>query len=146
MNKKQIADTLRNYHWMVNEIKRQRELLKDAGTNLVAQSGVEAAQPKAQGDPGDPVGREVIRRDKKYTWIDKLEKKVSFIQERMYVVVDEREKVVLECLLDGMSMTAISSHMGLSSRHIQRIKNSIVSQMSEMSGMSYKLHQHKRCG
>ncbi|WP_245690065.1 hypothetical protein [Sediminibacillus albus] len=78
MNKKQIADTLCNYHWMVNEIKRQRELLKDAGTNLVAQSGIESAMPKAQGDSGDPVVREVIRRDKKHTWIDKLEKKVVY--------------------------------------------------------------------
>ncbi|WP_406944501.1 DNA-binding response regulator [Halobacillus sp. SY10] len=136
MNKKQIENALRDYNWMINEIRRQRELLEDAGTNLVAQSGIESTLPKAQGETGDPVAREVVRRDKKYTWVHKLEVKVTFIQERMAVIVEEREKAVLECLLDGMSMVAIGNHMGLSSRHIRRIKNSIVSQMSAMSGMS----------
>ena len=134
MNKKEIADTLRNYFWMVNEIKRQRGLLEDAGTNLVAQSGIESSLPKAKGDPGDPVGREVIRRDKKHTWISKLEKKVSFVQKNMGSIEDEREKAVLECLLDGMSMIAISRHMGLSERHIYVLRDRVVDRMAENAG------------
>ncbi|WP_237417336.1 hypothetical protein [Halobacillus litoralis] len=55
MNKKQIENALRDYNWMINEIKRQRELLEDAGTNLVAQSGIESTLPKHQGATGDPV-------------------------------------------------------------------------------------------
>ena len=148
MNKKQIENALRDYNWMINEIKRQRELLEDAGTNLVAQSGIESTLPKAQGETGDPVAREVVRRDKKHSWVHKLEVKVTFIQERMSIIEDEREKAVLECLLDGMSMVAIGKHMGLSSRHIRRIKESIVSQMSAMSGlsaMSHNLPNKERC-
>lgn len=49
------------------------------------------------------MARKVVRRDKKYTWIHKLENKVLFIQERMAVIEEEREKAVLEDLLDGMS-------------------------------------------
>ncbi|ELK44189.1 UNVERIFIED_CONTAM: hypothetical protein N8J90_11710 [Halobacillus marinus] len=47
--------TLRDYNWMIHEIKRQRDLLENAGTNLVAQSGIESAFSKAQGEVGDPV-------------------------------------------------------------------------------------------
>lgn len=136
MNKKQIKNALRDYNWMINEIKRQRELLEDAGTNLVAQSGIESTLPKAQGKTGDPVAREVVRRDKNLTWIHKLEVKVTFIQERMAVIEEEREKAVLECLLDGMSMVAISRHMGLSRRHIYNLKENVVEKISKKSKYS----------
>lgn len=148
MNKKEIENALRDYKWMINEIKRQREIQSDAGTNLVAQSGIESAMPKAQGTTSDPVAIEVVRRDNKFSWVHKLEKKVTFIQERISLIKESREIAVLECMLDGMSMRAISNHMGLSERHIFRIKNSIVSQMAEMADMSYLAHKvtdQKRC-
>ena len=89
--------------------------------------------PKAQGVTSDPVALEVIRREKKSKWVEKLEEKVLFIQKRISVITNEREKAVLECMLDGLSMSAIGRHMGLSERHIRRLKDSIVSKMSEMS-------------
>ncbi|ELK47196.1 LuxR C-terminal-related transcriptional regulator [Halobacillus sp. BAB-2008] len=133
MNKEQIENTLRDYNWMINEIKRQRELLEDAGTKLVAQSGFESTLPKAQGETGDPVAQEVVRRDKTHKWITRLEKKVLYIQQKLSVIENERERAVLECLLDGMSMVAISRHMGLSRRHIYNIKERVVQRM-EMNG------------
>ncbi|MFD2924187.1 DNA-binding response regulator [Halobacillus naozhouensis] len=145
MNKKQIEEALRDYNWMINEIKRQRGLLEDAGTNLVAQSGIESILPKAQGESGDPVAQEVVRRDKKFTWVHKLEKKVLFIQERMSVIENERERAVLECLLDGMSMIAISNHMGLSRRHIYNIKETIVDRIAHFSHFAQESTTQKQC-
>jgi DNA-directed RNA polymerase specialized sigma subunit len=139
MNRNEISETLRDYNWIINEIKRQRKLLEDAGENLTAQYGIEAAMPKAKGLTGDPIYQEVVRREKKSRWIEKLEKKILFIQSRVDRITDERERAVLECILDGMSMKAISRHMGLSTRHIQRIKNSIVEQMSDLSDSSEKM-------
>lgn len=141
MNKKEIEQALRDYNWMINEIKRQRELLNEIGTNLVAQSGIESAMPKAKGTTSDPVALEVIRRDKKSKWVEKLEKKVLFIQKRIHIITDEREKAVLECMLDGLSMRAIANHMGLSERHVFRIRDSIVKQMADMSDMSEKMQE-----
>jgi len=149
MNKKQIANALRDYSWMINEIKRQRKMLEDAGDGITAQYGIEASLPKGSGQNSDPVFREYLRREKKSKWVEKLEEKVLFIQERIPNITEEREKAVLECLLDGMSMIAISRHMGLSERHIFRIRDSIVDKMAGMagmSGMSGKLHQNKKCG
>lgn len=136
MDKKEIENALRDYAWMINEIKRQRELLRDAGTNIVAQSGLESSMPKAKGDTSDPVAMEVIRRDKASKWMQKLEQKVLFIQERIPIIQDEREKAVLQCMLDGMSMIAIGKHMGLSRRHVYNIKESIIAQFAHFSHKS----------
>ncbi|WP_019377684.1 LuxR C-terminal-related transcriptional regulator [Virgibacillus halodenitrificans] len=151
MDKQQIENTLRDYAWMINEIKRQRGILEDIGENVVAQSGIESAMPKAQGNTSDPVAMEVIRRDKKSKWVEKLEKKVLFIQQRIPVINEEREKAVLECMLDGMSMIAISQHMGLSRRHIYTIKNDIVDKIAQISHFAHNAHfaqqmtNEKRC-
>lgn len=143
MNSKQIEETLRDYNWMLNEIKRQRQLMDYEGGNLVAQSGIESTMPKAKGGTSDPVALEVVRRDKASRWVQKLEEKVLFIQKRMSVITDEREKAVLECMLDGMSMSSISNHMGLSRRHIYNIKESIVNRIAHFAHSSQEMTKQK---
>lgn len=145
MNEKQIESALRDYNWMINEIKRQREILNDAGTSVVAQSGIESTLPKAKGGTSDPVAQEVIRRDKKYTWVHRLEKKVLYIQERMCIIQDEREKAILECMLDGLSMSAISHHMGLSRRHIYNIKQAVVYKIAHFAHFAQEMTIEKQC-
>ena len=140
MKKNEIEQALRDYNWMINEIKRQRELLDYKGGNLVAQSGIESAMPKAKGQTSDPVALEVVRRDKKSKWVKKLEEKVLFIQKRIPIITKEREKAVLQCMLDGMSMSAIGKHMGLSRRHIYTLKDSIISQFAQFAQNAHISH------
>lgn len=142
MNKKDIEQALRDYSWMINEIKRQRELLSNIGSNVTTKID---GMPKQKGVTSDPIAMEVIRREKMTRWVQKLERKVLFIQERMKVITDEREKAVLNCILDGMSMRAISKHMGLSERHVFRIKDSIVQQMADMADLSDSCTTQKSC-
>jgi len=131
LNKQKIKEILQDYNWMIKEIKRQRDLLAGPGReNMAAQYGIESVMPKPQGNTSDPVVMEVVRRDKNSKWVEKLEQKVLFIQKNIHVITDEREKAVLECLLDGLSMTAISQHMGLSRRHVHTIRESIVNRIS----------------
>lgn len=141
MNEKQIEQALRDYSWMLNEIKRQRELLSHIGGNIVAQGGIESTMPKPQGETSDPVALEVVRRDKNSKWLDKLEGKVLFVQKRICIIQDEREKAVLECMLDGMSMSAISNHMGLSRQHIYKIKDSITLQFLHFGQNEHNLQR-----
>ncbi|MGX8791724.1 helix-turn-helix transcriptional regulator [Oceanobacillus sp. M60] len=145
MNNKQIEETLRDYSWMLNEIKRQRQLMDYEGGNLVAQSGIESTMPKAKGGTSDPIALEVIRRDKNSKWLDKLETKVLFIQKRIHLITDEREKAVLECMLDGLSMSSISNHMGLSRRHIYNIKESIVNRIAHFAHSAQDMTNNKQC-
>lgn len=138
MDKKEIAAMLRDYHWMINEIKRQRQMLEDAGgASMTAQYGVEASLPKPQHVNSDPVAKEVVRRNKKQKWIEKLEEKVSFIQKHMTCITNERELAVLECLLDGMSMIAITRHMQMSRRNIYEIRNAIVDKIAHFAQIAH---------
>lgn len=123
-----IEDALRNYHWMVREISRLREELNSAQPNVTASYGVEASMPKGNGTTDKTLG-EVVRRDRRFKTLKKFEKKVMFVEEYSTCIKDDREIAVLNCMLDGMSIVAISQHMGFSERKVYMIKDDIVKKM-----------------
>jgi len=131
MNKKEIEQILKDYHWMINSIKIMRKSLQEAGEErLTAQYGDESALPKPKGTTSDPVYRELLRREKRWRKIEQYERKVKMIQDRIHVIQDEREFEVLNWLLDGKSYRWIAMHMGLSHSHIRRLKDSIVEKLA----------------
>lgn len=142
VNSFDIENTLKDYHWMINSIKIMRQSLENAGDGLIAQYGIEATMPKAQGQTSDPVYSEVVRRSKRWKKVESYENKVKMIQERIHLIEDEREIEVLHWLLEGKGYSWIARHMGLSERHIRRIKDLIV---SEMSGMPILPKTTKKC-
>lgn len=127
MTKQEIEQTLRDYHWMIREIERLRELLGDAGERVVRNYEL-LDMPKPQGGRSDPVALEVSRRERLWKKLRSYEQKVMYVQEKLEIIQDERERTVLDCMLDGMSMRAIAHHMGLSRRHVQNLKDRIVEQ------------------
>lgn len=134
--KKDIENILKNYSWMINSIKIMRKSLQEGGEErITAEYGVESSLPKPKGTTSDPVYRELLRREKRWRKIEQYERKVKMIQDRIHVIQDEREFEVLNWLLDGKSYSWIARHMGLSERHIRRLKDSIVEQMSEMPSL-----------
>ncbi|WP_366160589.1 LuxR C-terminal-related transcriptional regulator [Bacillus infantis] len=132
MNKKEIENILKDYHWMINSIKILKSSMQSAGEGLTAQYGDEAGMPKAQGTTGDPVYREVVRREKRHLVIDKYKAKISVIQDRLHLIKDDRELEVLHWLLEGKSYRWIAMHMNLSDRHVRRLRDNIVVKMSQM--------------
>ncbi|PSL42140.1 hypothetical protein B0H99_101388 [Planomicrobium soli] len=138
MNKWQIEDLLKDYHWKLHSVKNMRETMNEINIDMTAQYGLQAAMPKASGDPSDPILKEVERRDKRWKKIHAYERDIQFIQARLTFVTDERETEVLHWLLEGKSMRWIGLHMGLSDKHIGRIKDRIVAHMSQMSDTSDK--------
>jgi hypothetical protein len=131
LEKKEIENILKDYHWMMNSIKLERESLKDIDGNFTAKYGIEASLPKAIGNNSDPIFKETLRREKRWGKIVKYENKVRLIQDRIHCVINEREHEVLHWLLEGKSLRWISDHMGLSPTHIHRIKNSIIEKMEQ---------------
>ncbi len=131
MNKIDIENTLKDYHWMINSIKIMRQSLESAGEGLTAQYGIESSMPKAQGQTSDPVHREVVRRGRHWKKVKGYEEKIKVIQERVHLITNERETEVLHWILEGKSYRWIATHMGLSHSHIRRIKESIVGQLSQ---------------
>lgn len=130
ITKFRIYGILKDYFWMLREIQRiDRELQKTdfAGT---AQYGIEATLPHAVGIVGRALENEVIRRDNKSKRLHKYIEEVTFINQHMGAITDEKEKVVLDCLLDGLSLTAISKHLGVSRVQVTGIRNDIVDKLA----------------
>jgi DNA-directed RNA polymerase specialized sigma subunit len=130
MNRKEIEETLKDYHWMINSIKIIRESMEDAGEGLTAQYGDESGQPKPQGGTqSDPVYQEVRRREKRWESVYKFEKKVKVIQEAINAISDDKEIEILNLILDGKSLRWIAKRINKSPSHVKRIKDSIVNQI-----------------
>lgn len=130
MNRKEIENILKDYHWMINSIRIMRESLKDAGEGLTAQYGIEAVMPKAKGTTGDPIYREYLRREKRWKKIREYEEKIIAIQSLFHRVHDERESEILYWLLEGKSYRWIAEHMGLSSSHVRRLRESLINRLA----------------
>lgn len=125
-NKFQIYGILKDYFWMIREIKKIDYELSKTDFQGVAQYGMEATLPHAVGIVGRALENEVIRRSKKSERMMEYAKKVNFVNERLHKVTDEKEKVVLDCLLDGMNIAAIGHHLKLSRKQVHKLRDNIV--------------------
>lgn len=123
-----IHSTVVEYHWMVNELERLKIQL-----NTVESVGVASYSDEPMGGSAAPSQRietEVIRRGKKWERMKRYEKRIAFINNQT-CITDERERVVLDCLLDGMTMHAIGKHINISQRQIVNIRNDILTRLYE---------------
>ncbi|MEH7251908.1 DNA-binding response regulator [Neobacillus niacini] len=137
-NKFQIYGILKDYFWMLREIQRLDRELTKTDFRGTAQYGIEASLPHGQGIVSQAIENEVIRRSKKSDNMVEYARKVNFVNERFYKITDEKEKVILDCLLDGMSIIAISKHLGLSRRRVNELRDDIVDKL--MSNNAQNAH------
>lgn len=127
-NRHEIYGILQDYHWLVKEVER---LVKEL--NITESVGVASYSDEPMGDsgPSNPVEAEVIRREKKYDRLKKYLKRIEFINYKSAYIVDEREKVILDCILDGMRMSAVAKHLGISRHTANQIRDIIVVKLDE---------------
>ncbi len=123
--KEQVSNYIRDYHWMIKEVKRITGNLNDTEFRGVAQYGIEATLPKPQGSKVDQIANEVARREINHKQAQKYLKRIMFIQDNMHKVKNDRHKAVLDCLLEGLSVTKVSYHMGVSRKHVHSIKDDV---------------------
>lgn len=138
-------EDLRDYSFVVKEIERIEESLDKAirklggpATKLVAVYGDEAGMPKGQGTKST-VAEE--RYERQFQRVQKLKEKVKRINHAAEQIVDEKERTVLECILDGERMNVVARHVGVSRQRLNEIKRLIVKKMAwvlyedELKGM-----------
>ena len=133
MMKEEMEQLLKDYHWMMNSVKVIREGMNEVGEGMTARYGLEAAMPKGNGRPGDPIYREFNRREKRLKKVYEYERKIQLVQELIPLITEDREIEVLHWLLEGKSLRWIGRHMQLSDRHIGRIKDAVIDKMLQMS-------------
>jgi len=135
-----VEEELKDYHWMVKEVDRLRKYLAGAGEGLTRQYGIDSAMPKAKGGASDPVNREIERRWRQWNRLEKLEEKLKKIETATDAISDEKEKTVLECILDGERMNIIAKHVGVSRQRLNEIKRGLVKKLAwEMFGDELKV-------
>ena len=127
-NRHEIYGILRDYHWLVKEVDR---LIKEL--NITESVGVASYsdEPKGGSGPSNPVAAEVIRREKKHDRLKNYLRRVNYINEKSVNVIDEKEKVILDCILDGMRMSAVAQHLNISRHTANQIRDIIVVKLDE---------------
>lgn len=127
-NRHDIYSVLRDYHWLIKEIHRIK-----AELNQVESAGVASYsdEPKGDSGPSDPVLSEVTRREKKYDRMNSYLDRVNYISEKSENITDERERVILDCMLDGMKMSEIAKHLNISRHTANQIRDVIVVKLDE---------------
>ncbi|MGF9909398.1 hypothetical protein [Brevibacillus porteri] len=122
-------EELRDYHFMLREIDRLQGYLEDAGEGTVGAYGIDASQPKGKGKNGDKTHAEVVRRERKWKRLSKLQETVKRIDQAVEGITDEKEKTVLDAIMDGEKNNFIARQIGVSRQRYYEIKRSVIIKM-----------------
>lgn len=117
-----IFDAIREYHWMMNEVERLAPQLK-------------GFDPEST----DTIPPEMNRRRKKLERAKRFYRRIHFIDSRS-CIQDETEKVVLDCLLDGVKIKDIAEHLQLHRKTIERIRERIINKIYESQFEGENIH------
>ncbi|USK61320.1 sigma-70 family RNA polymerase sigma factor [Peribacillus asahii] len=143
-----IETMLRDYPWMKKEVGRLERIIYGYSTPMkswgVAQYGIEATLPK--GSPGKSQAelRDMdIREERQYKRLMQLRERVYALEMAADLLDDEKERVIYDCMLDGMSFREISYHIGVSRNQVKKTKEAILSQLSQKSQFVQLLNLEK---
>ncbi|PSL41717.1 hypothetical protein B0H94_11830 [Salsuginibacillus halophilus] len=135
MNRNDIEQALRDYYWMPSEVARLEQTLEEVDTNLTGQYGIESTMPKPQGANKDKIGKEVAgKRDKRHRQLDKLKRKITFVENGVNLIENDLERTIMFCMMDGMSQVAIAQHLRISEGKVNSIKERIITVLKENEG------------
>jgi len=125
-------EDIRSYHWMIREVDRLNAQIDKALTtfvpesSLVAQYGVEATLPRGKGAKPTTLSISEEKHERQIQRVKSLENKIRNINTALEDLTDEKERTVLECILDGERMNIIAKHVGVSRTRLQEIRRKIV--------------------
>lgn len=132
-----VEQELKDYNWMVREISRLERRLDDAiqstpsfSGRLVAQYGIEAAMPKPQGKALASLTMEEKQFDRMVKRLEKLKFQSSTIDKAAESITGQKERTILECILDGVKMNETAYHVGVSRQRLNEIKHEVIRKMT----------------
>src|SRR5690606_16462238 len=126
MNRKEIHDAIFNYHWMIRLLINKKAEMTGVSQTLIAKYGIEGSLPKGKGSVSDPVFQEILRIERYERNTERIRKKVQMIQQHSKAITNIKEQLILDMLLDGMSLREIASKLDMSLTAVNRKKDEIV--------------------
>lgn len=112
MNADQLKQAIQNYSWTIREIDRLYNSLRFTDFKSVEAPNDSLVSLKEQ-YVSNPIAGELMRKNAKSKRLARMEADVLFIQQNMSKVTDEKQKTILECMLDGMTPMEVVRHMGI---------------------------------
>jgi DNA-binding NarL/FixJ family response regulator len=136
--KEQIEGLLFDYHWMRKEVDRLQRIIYGNSTPMkswgVAQYGIDAAMPNgSRGKSQSELSEMDLREERLYKRLKKFEDIVFAIEMAADFLEEEKQIVIYDCLLDGMSYRSIAHHVGLSRNQVKKAKDAILNHLSQKS-------------
>lgn len=129
----QMETDIKSYAWnrrQIMELERQLDRLDGItcapGSSMVAQYGIEATLPRstAPEEDDDAAYKRKLQR------LKEIREQIARVDRAAAVITDERERGVLEGLLDGLPMKDIAFENGISRRTVERTRLLIVRTMA----------------
>lgn len=125
MMKCQVEEWIRDYNFMQREIARLNTLLNTPhfGSQKLTAYGIEATLPKGNGGISQAELRQLDIRERR---LIKYEMIIEFLEAATNLLVDEKQSVVYDCMIEGMRYTVIANHLGFSRDKIRKVKGEII--------------------
>lgn len=119
VDKHQLNDLIYNYHWQIKEVDRLNRILNDIGGPKGATTtkyGEESAQPKPNTSLKSKYEiDDMSRREKRlYDRYMRFKSNVEFVESLADYLSNEKQIIILDCMMEGMSLRSISAHLGMS--------------------------------
>ncbi|WP_144645356.1 helix-turn-helix transcriptional regulator [Priestia megaterium] len=127
----QIEEWIRDYGFMLDEIKRLNNMLNKVSPiiqKLTATYGIESTLPKGSAGISQAELNQLDRMEKRYYRYLEI---VHFLDSVTGEIEDEREKVIYDLMLEGMTYTQIAEHMKKTRKTIRVSKESIISTIAQ---------------
>lgn len=135
-----INQMIKDYRWMSKEVNRLQNLLWGRSLPFsnwgVAQYGIEAAMPKgSKGKSVAEIKRAESLEEKRTNRLKRYEAEIYLLETLSDSLNTEIQKVIFDCLLDGMTHREIGFHLNVSKDSVQKEKKKILSQLKENEQM-----------
>ena len=154
MGKEQALDIeymISNYRLWKREIQRLERMLYGGYRSMsswgVAQYGLDAAMPKGSSImPKSELERLDVRERSQLARLGRLESYVYALEAAYDILKSEQQKIIYDCLLDGMTYRQIAEHMASSKDFVYRQKKDIVRQIGQNRQIRMILTYEKNVG
>ncbi|UYB50186.1 sigma-70 family RNA polymerase sigma factor (plasmid) [Lysinibacillus capsici] len=135
-----ITQMIKDYRWMTREVFRLQNIIHGYSTAMtswgVAQYGIEAVMPKGSRGKSEAEIRKIESLEvKRKNRLQRYEIEVFLLETLADTLKNEHQKVIYDCLLEGMTYREIGLHLGMSKDNVQEQKRDIVRQLRENEQM-----------
>lgn len=129
-----INQMIKDYRWMSKEVNRLQNLLWGRSLPIsnwgVAQYGIEAAMPKgSKGKSIEEIKRAESLEEKRTNRLKRYEAEIYLLETLSDSLKTEVQKVIYDCLLEGMTYREIALHINVSKDGVQKEKREIIRQL-----------------